>query len=510
MKKMLMNNLGLKLLSVVFAIMLWLIVVAIDDPVITQSFSPIRVTMLNEDAVTDKDKVYKIEDNSDIISITVKAKRSIIDKLSAENFTATADMEKNIKFGNLVGIDVTCNNRNIKSTDITKSRENVVISIEDASSEQFNIIVTTTEDEGAGYVVGTAIPERSLIQIDGPASVIAQIKRVVAQAKVTGFNSDRTVRCDLQLLDESGNKVDTTYLDYYGKTEGIDVHITMLKTKVVPLKVEYSGTPADGYSFQGISYKPETIEIAGTSADIASVSAVYIPEEAVDITGMSESTQLTVDITPYLPMGIRLKDPDEASVAVSVELEKKQGKTVKIPVNDIGLQNLPRGLGADYGDLDEVEIIVMGTSAELAQLNVDEIAVTLDLEGLTKEGSYTKVLTVTLPGTYTLMSDVEIDFKLVKATTGSEDKVNNSDTDNKGNTGNSNTGSNTGNNTGNNTGSNAGSSTSGSGNSGSTGNSGNAGTSGDNTSNNNDGSSTETGDGGSSDDNKDNNTEETE
>ena len=72
MKKMLTNNLGLKLLSIVSAVMLWLIVVNIDDPVTYQDFSSIRVAMLNEDAVTDKDQVYRVEDNSDLINIRVQ------------------------------------------------------------------------------------------------------------------------------------------------------------------------------------------------------------------------------------------------------------------------------------------------------------------------------------------------------------------------------------------------------------------------------------------------------
>ena len=175
MKKMLTNNLGLKLLSIVSAVMLWLIVVNIDDPVTYQEFSSIRVAMLNEDAVTDKDQVYRVEDNSDLINIRVWAKRSVLDKLSAEDFTATADMEKNIKFGNLVGIEVSCSNRNVRTADITKSRENVVISIEDAASELFNVVVKQSGQADDAYVVGTALPEQSLIEIRGPASVVARI-----------------------------------------------------------------------------------------------------------------------------------------------------------------------------------------------------------------------------------------------------------------------------------------------------------------------------------------------
>ena len=414
MKKMLTNNLGLKLLSVVFAIMLWLIVVNIDDPVITQDFSPIRVTMLNEDAVTSKDKVYKIEDNSDIISVRVKAKRSIVSKLSAEDFTATADMQKNIKLDNLVGIEVSCSNKNIKASDITKSRENVVISIEDASTEQFNVVVKKVGTEGTGYVVGTMVPEQSLIQISGPASVIAKIKRVEARPNVDGVTSDRSIRCQLYLIDNNEEEMDTTYLDYTGKSEGIDVNITVLRKKTVRLSIGHTGEPADGYSFQSISYKPETLEIAGSEEDIRGISEIVIPDEAVDITGITSNLQTTLDVTEYLPAGIRLVDDAGTSVAVMVEIEKKQGKTVRIPVSEIGLRNMPKGLEIDFGDLDEVEIVVMGTSAELAELDPDTIAVTLDLDGYSKAGTYTKKLDVTLPGTYSLMNDTEVDFRLVK------------------------------------------------------------------------------------------------
>ena len=67
MKKLLTNNLGLKLLSIVAAAMLWLVVLYIEDPVMYADFSPIQVTILNENVITDQGKVYQIEDNSDVI-----------------------------------------------------------------------------------------------------------------------------------------------------------------------------------------------------------------------------------------------------------------------------------------------------------------------------------------------------------------------------------------------------------------------------------------------------------
>ena len=411
---MLTNNLGLKLLSIIAAVMLWLIIVSIDDPVAYQDFSGIRVTMLNEDTVTDRDKVYRIEDNSDIISIRVQAKRSVLAKLTPEDFTATADMEKNIKFDNLVGIEVTCNNRNVKSTDITKSRENVVIRIEDASSEQFNVVVNQIGQEGEGYLVGMAVPEQSLLQISGPASVIAEIRRVVVDLNKTGFTTDQIKNCEIKIFDNSDNPIDTTYLEYNGKTTGMNVHVTMFKKKTVRLHVDYTGTPERGYSFKELTFKPDTIEIAGTTEDIADLREIVIPGEAVNIDGITEDTQINVDVTKYLPENIRLADETDASVAVQITLEKKQGKTVRIPVSDIDVLNMPQGFNISFGDLDEVEFVIMGTSAQLAELGEDDISVSLDLEDYSKIGSYKKALDVKLPEDYSLMEKAEVEFRLVR------------------------------------------------------------------------------------------------
>ena len=46
-----MNNWGLKILSFLLAVMLWLIVVNIDDPVTTQTFNNIPVAVTNAEVL---------------------------------------------------------------------------------------------------------------------------------------------------------------------------------------------------------------------------------------------------------------------------------------------------------------------------------------------------------------------------------------------------------------------------------------------------------------------------
>ena len=90
--KRITNNFGLKILAAVFAIILWMVVVNIEDPEKTKGFT-IPVTIENNEYLSDMGKTYEILNNTDKISFTVTGKRSIIEELSESDFTAVANLE---------------------------------------------------------------------------------------------------------------------------------------------------------------------------------------------------------------------------------------------------------------------------------------------------------------------------------------------------------------------------------------------------------------------------------
>ena len=89
MKKILTNNIGYKLLSLLFAIIFWLIVVNIDDPEVTRTIQGIPVTPLDEEVITENSQVYKVVSGNEV-TITVKGPRSMVDKLTKDDFVAEA------------------------------------------------------------------------------------------------------------------------------------------------------------------------------------------------------------------------------------------------------------------------------------------------------------------------------------------------------------------------------------------------------------------------------------
>ena len=84
------HNFGLKLLALVSAFLIWIAVVNSQDPLDTVTFYNIPVQILNEDALIQKDKIPEIVYGS-TVTVTIQARKSICDALTADSISATAD-----------------------------------------------------------------------------------------------------------------------------------------------------------------------------------------------------------------------------------------------------------------------------------------------------------------------------------------------------------------------------------------------------------------------------------
>ena len=138
--KSLTNNLGFKILAVIFAFTLWLVVYNIEDPTKTKTFST-NVTVENADAVTDLNKCYEVVDGSNFVSFSVTAKRSVLDNMEDSDFTATADMSKLVMGEDgksaVVPIDISTSSKYSNSVKFNGSTKFMNVNLENLQSKQF-------------------------------------------------------------------------------------------------------------------------------------------------------------------------------------------------------------------------------------------------------------------------------------------------------------------------------------------------------------------------------------
>ena len=90
-KRRIPSNPGLMILSFVLALVLWLVVANIENPVTTKVFRDVEVTITNENAIKEINKVYEVS-SGDKATFAVKGRRSVLDNLTAKDFKVVADL----------------------------------------------------------------------------------------------------------------------------------------------------------------------------------------------------------------------------------------------------------------------------------------------------------------------------------------------------------------------------------------------------------------------------------
>ena len=81
MRKHLLNNLSLKLISLVLAFFLWFVVVQIGDPKDERDMGNIQVKLINTELLEQENKVYEVLDGSDKVRVKVYAPKSVFTQL---------------------------------------------------------------------------------------------------------------------------------------------------------------------------------------------------------------------------------------------------------------------------------------------------------------------------------------------------------------------------------------------------------------------------------------------
>ena len=424
MKEKLANNIGLKLISLAAAIVIWFLVVQINDPVISESYDGIAVEMLNVKALT-SDQEYSVLDDSDHVDITVKARKSVIQELKAENFKAHADMLELTQMGStwVAPIDITLPD-GVNESDVYYRPHNLKISIEESETKTVKVSVVTKGTPGGGYVVGEKIPTISSIEIKGPESVVKKVKNAVATVNVTDMTTDQTFSSiKLTMVDSDGDPVvNADKLKFEQKESGISVKIVMYKKQLVSLTGSYNGNPAQDYRVTNVVCDPDQITVAGPESALEKLgNSITISPSLLTISGDEKDVSAVIDIASEVIKSddIKVVDPvDEdgkSQVLVIAYIEKMVEWNELVSKDSIEVTGAPEGYSYSFTDsMGNLVITLEALEAEKAKFDQSTLKASIDLSGYKRAGSYEVPVTVTVPSPYTVKDQVTVKIDLKK------------------------------------------------------------------------------------------------
>ena len=387
MMKKLKNNFALKLLAIVFAAGLWLLVVNFDNPIESKSFRNIVVEVRNEEVVKNQGMTYQIL-SGNVVTVTVRAKRGVLEKIKATDIVAYADMNEIDLRNTMIPIAAEVIGYDEESALARPGNMQVEINVIEKNTYAISAVTTGTVRDG--YAIGELLVDPEKVDISAPEPVLRSIAKVVAQVDVNGLYQDSVLQAQLILYDENAQVIGQTQVTNNLGDKGLLVKVQVLNTKRVPVIFETQNIiPASGYVFAGISHEPTTINIAAKQDVLDMATGIFVPKEALSLSELTQNETEVIDISEYLPEGTKLVDEEAGKIAVTVTIEEEGTKTISIPVNKIVINNLEEDLLVEYGSQQEIVLKFSGVSELLETLTENNLAVSLEMKNYTEEGKYT-------------------------------------------------------------------------------------------------------------------------
>lgn len=393
MKEKIFKNLSLKILSAIFAVVLWTVIVNVYDPTTSYTFSNVPVQLINTDTLTDKNYSYEIVDGGKI-SVYVSGPKSIVTNIKASDIVATADLSKVSAFADYVDIHVSVvmNGQVISNVEATPKTSAVRLSIENRDTKTVGINTYITGNAADGYAVVKDTLNPTSVKVTGPSSIIESIDHAGITFDITGATDDVTGTADIHLYDSEENEISDPALEL--TQTSVTYRAQVVKTKTVNIEVKTSGTPEEGYRVSGIELNQSQVVIYGDANALNSIDKIVIPASAVNVDGLRENKVFKFSLTDYIDKSLHIIN--NSRVEVTVKIEVAGSKKISLNTSDIKVTGLEAGMSYSFEDR-TFDIEIEGTDAVLASLDASKISLSANLSSYTLPGSREVAVSVVLP-----------------------------------------------------------------------------------------------------------------
>ena len=374
---------GLKLISLLGAFLVWLWVVNVADPVMTDTVE-IPVEIVNGNILTDNGLTYEIiGKKTTTVSYEVHSTNAY--RIHASDFRAYIDLAElwSVTGAVPVKVEVLSNAGYLVSSPVSKTTA-IKIETEPLQTKRFELNTILKGSLENGYQVGEIKLSPDHIYLQGPESQIGQISSAGIEFSVDGVDSEVAGVAVPRFYDANGKQIDLSKR-IEKNADSVDYTMEVLKVKHVPIYFEVSGEVTDGYRHTGIKCDVDTISVAGLDSDVASFEALTIPGDILKLDDASTDIVKTVDLSKLLPNGIILAGNGRKEVNVTMMVERLEDEVFVVELD----------YGCYVGDSDEyiyraepnrVSVRIRGLREELDRLSVDADDLAIDVTGL-EEGS---------------------------------------------------------------------------------------------------------------------------
>jgi len=376
MDNWLKDNTVLKILSLLLAVMLWMVVnMDQDNPAINSSIKRGQNTYFYEAKVTPiyDENEFVVDMLTEEVKVTLRGDQEVINQLrngvnidKGQFFVDLTDYKagtyaKPIEYrGFPSGIEV-------------EVQPNLIqVKLEAKERKEFDVLVDKLGKEKDGYQSGEPVIKPKRVHISGTKEQIEKVAFVKAFVNIDQVESPVLQQIPLRALDKNGNVV---VVEIVPQTVEVQIPVTSPYIDV-PVTYNIAKYPPSGYGIASIQQLTKKVTLYG-SKDVIERYNVYIGPN-VDLSNLKEGKHT---ITAKIPLDPNLLKTEPNMLELEITIIKSETKTInQVPVEIHGLSS---DLSAEIITPKQgVNIILEGAPNVLEQITLQELQAFVDVTNL--------------------------------------------------------------------------------------------------------------------------------
>lgn len=377
-KLKLIRNKKYKILSIIVGLLLWLVIANTTDPITIKTINQIKVNVINEETLIDVDQTYSIVSGK-TANIVVKGRRSVLDNITPENFTAEADLSQ-LSIVNSVPINIHTN----KDIEIIENNNTLTVKLEELSTIECDVEVITEGTVKDNLYIQSIDVVPGKITITGPVSLLNTIGKVVVNSDCSDAYNGYSQELNPEIFDKNGSKIDTTNLTI--SSEKIKIVYNIFNTKTVDLKINLKNVLFENGEIIEYSTEPSTIRIAGKDEVLSEIKTLELDVD-IDINNNSKTSNMikTIDIKNYLTDKKLYIKEEDTFVNINFTYERYIEKEIIISTSSLTIKNKNNDK-YNYNFQDNTIVIKLyGLAEKINNIDTDYLRPYIDVKDI-KEG----------------------------------------------------------------------------------------------------------------------------
>lgn len=374
MKNRLKNNTKIKLISLLSALVLWLYVMTVEDPVETRTFSDIPVTITNMSVLEERGlTIYPKEEL--LADISIRANLSSLRPINRDNIYIYGRLDDPKEGKNIVYLQANLpervNKYDIKPNVITLDLEKVV-------NEKRSISV---DIEGEPKInIDNIETNKKTVDVSGPRTLVNKVTSIKATLDASDKYKDFSTKLKLVPVDANGDEVKGVKLD----DNFVVATVKFLQEKVAPVKLVFDDSVSNQSNLENYSINPKDITIEGKKEALDNINGI----NTKPITANDLKSNNSIDVALDIPKDVKIKNNISS---IKLNINKNITSEFLISKSDIEIvsKESETGKEVDLSKIPENIKITVSYSDEIKDLSQKDIQLYIDMADTSQgEGKY--------------------------------------------------------------------------------------------------------------------------